>query len=672
MNFDDRLRSHLTDQTADLTFTPEGIDGVRARSRRRKQRRAGAATLSIAAVAIVGALALFGSDTEQANLATEGDPAVTDTTAATADVAANIDATEAPSAPDVDVVLPDPGSALVLTSADNTGAPGGYNLFQTGRANGTYFVLSTAPGLTYEEAGGDFRPNTLYTFDGSRWTQDEFSDRFVSGFDSADDGVIYAVSTGSATSQELSVGRSTNGVSWDWTPIDLTSVFGADKSTWPIYSVKQATRDGQRFVVVATTGSVDVDIARRMAQDAGAEIGATDQVINASSTEISWFEHVEQPHCAAADNEISQRLWDAEPTGPEFDYERELTEVEQAELQEFWVAQENRGVEIRNETLALLAEIDGCTAYVSCATELADASAAASAQIEDLLASFGTAPFSPTGLSEGQTIELDRLYEEMGAEEQRWLEESGCAETLGWQVGGDVDPDSMKSARWSDLGVTIPESWAPAQYGFVLDGDVVTELGELFPGQVGFLVDVNDVNGMWTVTFDDTDYTLAQGVDGPIESTFTQWTSTNGQQWTASSTSWNYQPEAQTLSNGVGLSISWSETEAQLLRRNSDGSTNALVLGDLAPDLDTEGYSLARVATGEYGAVVTAVDWSQLESGGDYRSIVLYSPDGLGWGATSVPGVEVVDAIVGADDVIVFLNDPNREPGSAQPILIGK
>ena len=668
MTFDDRLRTQLTEQTNDLVITPEGVDGVRARSRRRKQRRAAGATLSIAAIAIVGALALFGPDNEQANLATEGDAAPTDTTAASS----NATVEPAPVL-DAQVVLPDPGSALSLSPANNKGAPGGYNLFQTGRANDTYFVVSTAPGLTYEDTEGEFiRPNTLYTFDGSQWSQNELTDRFVSGFDSSSNGVIYAVSTGTSTTQELSVGRSTNGVSWEWTPIDLTGAFGTDTSTWPIYTVQQATRDGQRFVVVATNAAVDFDVARRLARDAGADLDESDEIVSASATGVSWFEQVEQPPCAAADNEISQDLWNEEPEGPEFDFERELTEAEQAELEQFWKVQEARGLEIRSETLALLADIDGCTAYVSCVTELADASAAAGEQIDDLLASFGTDPFNSTGLSDEQTTELDRLYEEKESAEQRWLEESGCAETLGWHVGTEDDPTPVKSARWSDLGVTPPESWAPTQYGYVIDGDVVTELGGLFPDQTGFLVDVSDVNGSWTVTFDSTDYTLVEGFDVPIESTFIEWTSKDGQQWSSSPTTWVYQTEAQTLTNGVGLSISWTEQEPQLIRRNVDGSTNALLLGDLAPDLDTDGYSLARVATGEYGAVVTAVNWSRLETGGNYSSIVLYSPDGLGWGATSVPDVEVVEAVVGSDDVIVFLNDPNREPGSAQPILIGK
>ena len=668
MTFDDRLRTQLTEQTNDLVITPEGVDGVRARSRRRKQRRAAGATLSIAAIAIVGALTLFGPDNEQANLATEGDAAPTDTTAASS----NATVEPAPVL-DAQVVLPDPGSALSLSPANNKGAPGGYNLFQTGRANDTYFVVSTAPGLTYEDTEGEFiRPNTLYTFDGSQWSQNELTDRFVSGFDSSSNGVIYAVSTGTSTTQELSVGRSTNGVSWEWTPIDLTGAFGTDTSTWPIYTVQQATRDGQRFVVVATNAAVDFDVARRLARDAGADLDESDEIVSASATGVSWFEQVEQPPCAAADNEISQDLWNEEPEGPEFDFERELTEAEQAELEQFWKVQEARGLEIRSETLALLADIDGCTAYVSCVTELADASAAAGEQIDDLLASFGTDPFNSTGLSDEQTTELDRLYEEKESAEQRWLEESGCAETLGWHVGTEDDPTPVKSARWSDLGVTPPESWAPTQYGYVIDGDVVTELGGLFPDQTGFLVDVSDVNGSWTVTFDSTDYTLVEGFDVPIESTFVEWTSKDGQQWSSSPTTWVYQTEAQTLTNGVGLSISWTEQEPQLIRRNVDGSTNALLLGDLAPDLDTDGYSLARVATGEYGAVVTAVNWSRLETGGNYSSIVLYSPDGLGWGATSVPDVEVVEAVVGSDDVIVFLNDPNREPGSAQPILIGK
>lgn len=80
-----------------------------------------------------------------------------------------------------------------------------------------------------------------------------------------------------------------------------------------------------------------------------------------------------------------------------------------------------------------------------------------------------------------------------------------------------------------------------------------------------------------------------------------------------------------------------------------------------------------NVRAGDYGAVAWAVKWQDTNGNGQpYDSIVLYSPDGVEWGATDVPDVEVVDVIVGDQEVVLFLNDPDRDEGVAQPIMLGR
>ncbi len=53
--------------------------------------------------------------------------------------------------------------------------------------------------------------------------------------------------------------------------------------------------------------------------------------------------------------------------------------------------------------------------------------------------------------------------------------------------------------------------------------------------------------------------------------------------------------------------------------------------------------------------------------------MILYSPDGRGWGATPLPGTDIAAVIVGRADVMVFLADPdfNGTDTPPQPVLLG-
>lgn len=667
MNFDDRLRNHLQEQTNELTVTREGVDGVRARSRRRKQRRAGAATFSVAALAVVGALVLLGPNNEEANLATDGDAAVENEDQSPS---ATTFATTPSNEPiEAEIALPEPGSALVLTAANNTVAPGGYNVARSGRADGVYFVVSTAPGSTIDETvdGGYQKPDTIYTFDGDTWTNSAISDRYVSGFDTSNSGVLYAVSTGSPTSSDLAIGQSSNGADWEWTTIDLTGVFGEDKSTWPAYAVQQTIRDNERLVVVTTSGRPNVEAAFTLATDAGADIESVNQVTDVNASGIAWYVEPEIGECAAMENEQVNALYDAEPEGPEFDYSRELTKEEQAELEAYWEAQLIRGKEIRLQALATVATAPGCDAYVDCATDQAQRDEVVQAEIAASLAELGILTDGSQELTEEQAMSVDEIYGAGQARLEAWFNETDCAEVLGWSIGGEGEEDlTMASSSWEDLGVTPPASWKPANAAFLVDGSLVTSLGDVFVGQEGYLAAVDVENNNWRVVFDTTNY------DGEeITPTQTSWTSEDGDDWSSTPINWTYGPDTR-LSNGITLTNSWTDTGSELLRTNADGTTNTLELADLAPDLDTTGYSIVNVTAGQYGAVAWAVNWSELETGGNYNSIVLYTPDGTGWGATAVPDAEVVQVIVGTEDVLIFLNNPNRTEGTAQPILLGK
>lgn len=673
MDFNDRLRNQLHTQGHALQLSAEGSDAVRSRSRRRKQRRAGGTVIATLLVALLAGSWIAGqSGDAEANLATDSGGEAPDDAASSGsgDAAPLTSAEQTP----IEVALPDPGASLVLTSANDVGAPGGYNVFQSGSSNGLYYVLSTAPGVTYEDFDDEIgypRNDTIYTFDGSSWSQNSAGDRFVSTLDSDDSGLLYTVSTGTATGQALELGRSANaGQDWSWSELDLSNVFGEDRSNWPPYAVQFATQGSETFVLVHTNGQIDWEEATEIAVANGADIDPrANEVISIDQTGISWIEGFQQGPCEAALNEALDARWADEPEGPEFDFERELTDAEQAELDDYWAAQESRGQDIYADALQPVARVPGCAAYVKCSTELNALSREFDLEMELY--------YDEIGGSEGDVPDdggaaLDLLYGDHEVEVQAWAESSGCGEELPYLAAagdGSGEPEPSSYASWESLGVTPPDDWNAVNVGFVIDGEQVTDLGPIFDGENGILVDVRAAGEQWSATFDSTNY----GVDVPSQPMYTVWTSTPGDEWTADPTSSFTFGRPSKLTNGTTFAPNWAEESSQLLRGNPDGTTSALTLADLAPDLDTTGFQIMNVRAGDYGVVAWAIRWEDVnENEQPYDSIVLYSPDGVGWGATDVPDVEVVDVIVGESEVVLFLNDPDRTEGATQPIMLGR
>ena len=58
--------------------------------------------------------------------------------------------------------------------------------------------------------------------------------------------------------------------------------------------------------------------------------------------------------------------------------------------------------------------------------------------------------------------------------------------------------------------------------------------------------------------------------------------------------------------------------------------------------------------------------------GYNVNSLVLYSADGVNWGATALDGLSINDIEVGTDDVLIFTSDPRLvNSGEPQPLLLG-
>ena len=142
---------------------------------------------------------------------------------------------------------------------------------RTTESDGVYYVLSTAPGpmdpnVAFSEAEANhlYRPNTFYVLNEDReWQVSTVDDRFVSDF-AVDNGVLYALSTGSITSDSATFGTSSDrGASWNWEPLDglptadEVALFVTDDETL-IYGSRGDRTDYEWAINVARENGVNV------------------------------------------------------------------------------------------------------------------------------------------------------------------------------------------------------------------------------------------------------------------------------------------------------------------------------------------------------------------------------------------------------------------------------
>ncbi len=687
MNLDDRLRNHLTEQNDELSISPAGADSVRSRSAQRKQRRAGAAAFGVVAIVLALGAAFIGAGRDDANFATEGRNATPTSLPEATETGVPVAEAELATA------LPEAGSALVLSAGVTDGAPGGYSLYSGGNTGGVYYVISTAPGATFDDVEFGFSPDTLYTFDGSSWNNNELSDRFVSGIESERGGVLYAVSTGSEAGPGLSVGSSGNaGQDWTWTDIDLTDVFGPDPLAWPHYAVARGSSGGEQLVIISTFGSAPFTEAFEFAQASGIDITSEGDLIQATYDGISWFAGngpvvdaidesagpVNADQCWAQFAGRMEEGYESleEVDGPEEELEGPITAEQEAELKavrDKIVAQ----LDVLQDTvLAEIRAIEGCERFAECADGYLMRQTEQSIRIDTAVSELAT-----EAGSEDEFEKIDEIYATSQGELDAWVEEAGCGDELKFFTGEgeQVYDHEEKFATWAELGITPPESWKPVQHAFLVSDGVVTDLGNPFATESSttptFVLDIDHDGSAWNVVVDRS--TFQPGVEP--QSDVVRLTSTDAQTWTSTPASGDQFRRQATLDNGTWFNVKWPEegpdSQSGLIRSMPDGSTELLDLSDLAPDIDTSSYDLVNVTAGEYGVVAWAIEWPGPDEDGDdvvgYNSIVLYSPDGVGWGATEVVGMEVVQAVVGSDSVMIFTNNPDRAEGEPQAVLLG-
>ncbi len=689
MDFEDRLRDHLHDRTAEIHIEPEGVDVVADRVRSRRTRRTVAA--AVAALAVVAGLTSFlvnqGDDTPD-QVATEGiaedaEEGSDGSDDETADAATSALATTPPG--DLpDIVLPDPGTALVFTNIETDASPGGFNVWHNGTAGDIYYVLSTAPGLTWEEMERQPRygPDTLYTWDGDRWSSGSFGDRFVTELTGGNDGILYAISTGSVAADQLEVGTSTDGgANWSWTPLEISAEPGYSFQTYA------AEQDGKHLVVVHKPAFADWDEAISLAQDNGVDIDReADEIFNIDATGLSWVPDVyEVSECNAAFNtyfDEQYAQYEEEVYEPPIPYEGDLTDEEMEILRQWEEEQMQLWDERRQDAIDHMSTVPGCEEYHVCAaeqfareTELRDLDQSA-AVFEDL------ARRAEAGeeVTDEEWMAAEEASASVWAELDDWMQESGC-EVILYGDFNEPEPGDVRHITWAELGVTPPESWGGSTDTFLVEDGVVRSIDPGFES-TGWLIDVRSTGSGFDVLFDETVGEPFLYEREEVDQRIVTWSSPDGETWTRSvSSGFDYPGESASLPDGTSFSVRWAEDDSNdLIRTNPDGSSDRLLLSDLAGELDTDGYQLVGIDAGPYGVVAWASKWHEparfvedRESDYDPDSIILYSPDGTGWGATPVPGADVADLIVGRTGAMVFLADPdfNGTDTPPQPVLFG-
>lgn len=207
MDFEKRLRDHMSEQADQIeieTASPASITQA-------PRTRAPITTLAALAVVIAAAAGFFA-------LSQGDDGQVNEIAAGQADESAETSAdADAPEFQVADFV------PVQFTDISGENSPGYGRVFTD---NGTYYVLSSAPGrvkfdeLTAEEQMTLFRQDTLYVYDESAgWQVRPAGDRFIGDFQ-INDGVLYAISTGSKTEDTAAFGTSTDqGQTWNWDEI---------------------------------------------------------------------------------------------------------------------------------------------------------------------------------------------------------------------------------------------------------------------------------------------------------------------------------------------------------------------------------------------------------------------------------------------------------------------
>ena len=424
-----------------------------------------------------------------------------------------------------------------------------------------------------------------------------------------------------------------------------------------------------------------IDLARAAGIDIDPE---TDDIYDVNSTGLTWVpDFHEVGECNAAYNRYFEDHYaDFEQVyEPPIPYEGDLTDEEMEILRQWEEEQQSLWDERRRDAVDYMATVPGCEEYHACLAEQTAREAEIQAQerTAGIFADLERRAEAGEEISEEEWIAAEEASMAIWEEHNRWMEESGCQIIL-YGDYSEPAPEDIQQVTWDELGIIPPEHWEGSTHVDLLEDGEIRPLGERFSSP-GWLMTMRSGATGFEVTFDETVYEPYPGSEGDFTPEYAVWSSPDGVDWTRSTTTeFDYGMQGGALPDGTSFSITWAEEDrSDLVRINPDGSSDRLLLSDLAGELDTEGYVIVGVDSGPYGVVAWASKWGdpprfvEEEFEYDPNSMILYSPDGRGWGVTPTPGVDVADVIVGQSDVMIFLADPDNIGSDTppHPVLLG-
>lgn len=487
---------------------------------------------------------------------------------------------------------------LSITDVTGDNSPGSGRVVQD---DGVYYVLSTAPGrvrlddnLSEDEWNRLFRPNTIYSLADGGWQANKVEDRFVSDF-TVDDGILYALSTGTLAGDETtSYGTSTDrGASWQWQPLsDLP----------PVNQVAMLNNGDGTMIVASRWGSPGYEETIRTAQDAGFDV-SEENLRQFDSTGFSYLPIDRSDPCSSfllnyglAD----MAQWLRQASGEEREMAQQEIEMMLADI----------GPEL---------DAAGCDLDLDLAT------------IDDL------------EIPEPQTVRWDEIGVTVP---ERWLPWSGVfhlqdgelteltvpwsgADQVGYIERGVGELSVMTFHSTLDQNIPSETRWTSS------DGESWTEQTFDYSDEAGY---------------------YGPGYQRPVAGNValeSYWVEPTEEQIAA------YEEQMQAYERGDIDAMDEAmvaEFETSRLRRSIDGGPwEEIEPADLVPGIDLDGYTLSHVEGKDYGIFIFFSRIGSPLEAPEQGQLVLYSNNGTEWGSFETRG-QWLELYEGDGDLLAFDN----------------
>lgn len=294
MNLEDRLRNHMQEQNDAMEFTVGDPSQITPSTGNKGAAVTAATAVLVLLLAGAGYLGL-------SNRSASNDVATNDTEVDDDNNNGETNNEDGDKTANDDETITGPVNSVVVTDISE-GAPGGFAVNAYVGDDGYVYMLSTAPGVKPPSDGAPqsewqkaFELNTLFSFSEQDGWNNVLTDRSLTDIETLNNSV-YVLSTGSATSEALSLGVSTDhGKSLDWQPLEVPADFEATR-------LQLVSNQTDLFLLASRWAQTDWQVAMKAANAAGYDLSERDLYI----VDVEGFSYVEfenPPECAALEAE---------------------------------------------------------------------------------------------------------------------------------------------------------------------------------------------------------------------------------------------------------------------------------------------------------------------------------------------------------------------------------